>query len=110
MKNKIIIPAVVAVFAISGVSTVGSGLQAYALTPEEEQITYVATIEGQLKILEKSIAQAKDLDTAYKYVTDYESAVQESLVPLTAANRLIVQNSIKLLKQKINNLKANNAA
>ncbi|MDO4868391.1 MAG: hypothetical protein Q4A23_01915 [bacterium] len=110
MKNKIIIPAVVAVFAISGVSTVGSGLQAYALTPEEEQITYVATIEGQLKILEKSIAQAKDLDTAYKYVTDYESAVQESLIPLTAANRLIVQNSIKLLKQKINNLKANNAA
>ena len=112
MKNKIIIPTVVAVFAISGVSTVGSGLQAYALTPEEEQITYVATIEGQLKILEKSIAQAKDLDTAYKYVTDYESAsdVQESLVSLTAANRLIVQNSIKLLKQKINNLKANNMA
>ena len=110
MKNKIIIPAVVAVFAISGVSTVGSGLQAYALTPEEEQITYVATIEGQLKILEKSIAQAKDLDTAYKYVTDYESAVHESLIPLTAANRLIVQNSIKLLKQKINNLKSNNAA
>ena len=110
MKNKIIIPAVVAVFAISGVSTVGSGLQAYALTPEEEQITYVATIEGQLKILEKSIDQAKDLDAAYKYITDYESDVQESLVPLTAANRLIVQNSIKLLKQKINNLKANNAA
>ena len=64
MKNKIIIPAVVAVFAISGVSTVGSGLQAYALTPEQEEGTHMATINGYLNILEKKIAQAPDLETA----------------------------------------------
>ena len=110
MKNKIIIPAVVAVFAISGVSTVGSGLQAYALTPEQEEGTHMATINGYLNILEKKIAQAPDLETANKYVAEYESGIQYSLAGLSAPNQIAVRNSIELLKQKINNLKANNAA
>ena len=110
MKNKIIIPAVVAVFAISGVSTVGSGLQAYALTPEQEENTHMATINGYLSILEKKIAQAPDLETANKYVAEYESGIQYSLAGLSAPNQIAVRNSIELLKQKINNLKANNAA
>ena len=110
MKNKIIIPAVVAVFAISGVSTVGSGLQAYALTPEQEESTHMATINGYLNILEKKIAQAPDLETANKYVAEYESGIQYSLAGLSASNQIAVRNSIELLKQKINNLKANNAA
>ena len=110
MKNKIIIPAVVAVFAISGVSTVGSGLQAYALTPEQEEGTHMVTINGYLNILEKKIAQAPDLETANKYVAEYESGIQYSLAGLSAPNQIAVRNSIELLKQKINNLKANNAA
>ena len=110
MKNKIIIPAVVAVFAISGVSTVGSGLQAYALTPEQEEGTHMATINGYLNILEKKIAQAPDLETANKYVAEYESGIQYSLAGLSAPNQIAVRNSIEILKQKINNLKANNAA
>ena len=110
MKNKIIIPAVVAVFAISGISTVGSGLQAYALTPEQEENTHMATINGYLSILEKKIAQAPDLETANKYVAEYESGIQYSLAGLSAPNQITVRNSIEILKQKINNLRANNIA
>ena len=110
MKNKIIIPAVVAVFAISGISTVGYGHQAHALTPEQEEATHMATINGYLNILEKKIAQAPDLETANKYVAEYESGIQYSLAGLSAPNQITVRNSIELLKQKINNLKANNAA
>ena len=110
MKNKIIIPAVVAVFAISGVSTIGYGYQAHALTPEQEEATHMATINGYLSILEKKIAQAPDLETANKYIAEYESGVQYSLAGLSASNQIVVRNSIELLKQKINILKANNAA
>ena len=110
MKNKIIIPAVVAVFAVSGISTVGYGYQAHALTPEQEENTHMATINGYLSILEKKIAQAPDLETANKYVAEYESGIQYSLAGLSAPNQMNVRNSIELLKQKINNLKANNAA
>ncbi len=110
MKNKIIIPAVVAVFAISGISTVGYGHQAHALTPEQEEATHMATINGYLNILEKKIAQAPDLETANKYVAEYESGIQYSLAGLSASNQIAVRNSIELLKQKINNLKANNVA
>ena len=110
MKNKIIIPAVVAVFAVSGISTVGYGYQAHALTPEQEENTHMATINGYLSILEKKIAQAPDLETANKYVAEYESGIQYSLAGLSAPNQIAVRNSIELLKQKINNLKANNAA
>lgn len=110
MKNKIIIPAVVAVFAISGVSTIGYGYQAHALTPEKEEAIHMATINGYLSILEKKIAQAPDLETANKYIAEYESGVQYSLAGLSASNQIVVRNSIESLKQKINNLKANNAA
>ena len=110
MKNKIIIPAVVAVFAISGISTVGYGYQAHALTPEQEEATHMATINGYLNILEKKIAQAPDLEIANKYVAEYESGIQYSLAGLSAPNQITVRNSIEILKQKINNLKANNAA
>ena len=110
MKNKIIIPAVVAVFAVSGISTVGYGYRAHALTPEQEEATHMATINGYLSILEKKIAQAPDLETANKYVAEYESGIQYSLAGLSAPNQMNVRNSIELLKQKINNLKANNAA
>ena len=110
MKNKIIIPAVVAVFAISGISTVGYGHQAHALTPEQEEATHMATINGYLNILEKKIAQAPDLETANKYVAEYESGIQYSLAGLSAPNQITVRNSIESLKQKINNLRANNVA
>ena len=110
MKNKIIIPAVVAVFAISGISTVGYGHQAHALTPEQEEATHMATINGYLNILEKKIAQAPDLETANKYVAEYESGIQYSLAGLSAPNQITVRNSIEILKQKINNLRANNVA
>ena len=110
MKNKIIIPAVVAVFAVSGISTVGYGHQAHALTPEQEEATHMATINGYLSILEKKIAQAPDLETANKYIAEYKSGVRYSLAELSASNQIVVRNSIELLKQKINNLKANNAA
>ena len=110
MRNKIIIPAVVAVFAVSGISTVGYGYQAHALTPEQEEATHMATINGYLSILEKKIAQAPDLETANKYIAEYESGVRYSLAELSASNQIVVRNSIELLKQKINNLKANNAA
>ena len=110
MKNKIIIPAVVVVFAISGISTVGYGHQAHALTPEQEEATHMATINGYLNILEKKIAQAPDLETANKYVAEYESGIQYSLAGLSAPNQITVRNSIESLKQKINNLRANNVA
>ena len=110
MKNKIIIPAVVAVFAVSGISTVGYGHQAHALTPEQEEATHMATINGYLNILEKKIAQAPDLETANKYVAEYESGIQYSLAGLSAPNQITVRNSIEILKQKINNLRANNVA
>ena len=110
MKNKIIIPAVVAVFAVSGISTVGYGYQAHALTPEQEEATHMATINGYLNILEKKIAQAPDLETANKYLAEYESGIQYSLAGLSAPNQITVRNSIESLKQKINNLRANNVA
>ena len=110
MKNKIIIPAVVAVFAISVISTVGYGYQAHALTPEQEEATHMATINGYLNILEKKIAQAPDLEIANKYVAEYESGIQYSLAGLSDRNQMTVRNSIESLKQKINNLKAYNTA
>ena len=97
-------------FAISGISTVGYGHQAHALTPEQEEATHMATINGYLNILEKKIAQAPDLETANKYVAEYESGIQYSLAGLSAPNQITVRNSIEILKQKINNLRANNVA
>lgn len=45
MKNKVIISAIIAFFAVAGIAILPNGMNAHALSPEEEERMYLVTID-----------------------------------------------------------------
>lgn len=45
MKNKVIISAIIAFFAVAGIAILPNGMNAHALSPEEEERIHLVTID-----------------------------------------------------------------
>lgn len=101
MKNKVIISAVIAFFAVAGLAIVSNGANAYALSPEEEERIYLVTIDKQIAIVAANAKKANSYEEAKTIMSEYKTDLAAYLAELTDTGKNTVMDRIKLAEKEI---------
>jgi hypothetical protein len=101
MKNKVIISAIIAFFAVAGIAILPNGMNAHALSPEEEEHIYLVTIDKQIAIVTANAKKASSYEEAKTMMSEYKTNLAEYLAELTDASKNAVMDRIKLAEKEI---------
>lgn len=101
MKNKVIISAVIAFFAVAGIAILPNGMNAHALSPEEEERIYLVTIDKQIAIVTANAKKASSYKEAKTIMSEYKTDLAAYLAELTDASKNTVMDHIKLAEKEI---------
>lgn len=101
MKNKVIISAVIAFFAVAGIAILPNGMNAHALSPEEEERIYLVTIDKQIAIVTANAKKANSYEEAKTIMSEYKTDLAAYLAELTDASKNTVMDHIKLAEKEI---------
>ena len=83
MKNKVIISAIIAFFAVAGIAILPNGMNAHALSPEEEERIYLITIDKQIAIVAANAKKASSYEEAKTIMSNYKTDLAAYLAELT---------------------------
>lgn len=101
MKNKVIISAIIAFFAVAGIAILPNGMNAHALSPEEEERIYLLTIDKQIAIVTANAKKASSYEEAKTMMSEYKNDLAAYLAELTDASKNAVMDRIKLAEKEI---------
>lgn len=101
MKNKVIISAVIAFFAVAGLAILPNGMNAHALSPEEEERIYLVTIDKQIAIVAANAKKANSYEEAKTMMSEYKTDLAAYLAELTDASKNTIMDHIKLAEKEI---------
>lgn len=101
MKNKVIISAIIAFFAVAGIAILPNGMNAHALSPEEEERMYLVTIDKQIAIVTASAKKASSYEKAKTIISEYKTDLAAYLAELTDASKNTIMDHIKLAEKEI---------
>lgn len=101
MKNKVIISAIIAFFAVAGIAILPNGMNAHALSPEEEERMYLVTIDKQIAIVTASAKKASSYEKAKTIISEYKTDLAVYLAELTDASKNTIMDHIKLAEKEI---------
>lgn len=101
MKNKVIISAIIAFFAVAGIAILPNGMNAHALSPEEEERIYLVTIDKQIAIVTANAKKASSYEEAKTMMSEYKNDLAVYLAELTDASKNAVMDRIKLAEKEI---------
>ncbi len=101
MKNKVIISAIIAFFAVAGIAILPNGMNAHALSPEEEERIYLVTIDKQIAIVAANAKKASSYKEAKTMMSEYKTDLAAYLAELTDASKNTVMDRIKLAEKEI---------
>lgn len=101
MKNKVIISAIIAFFAVAGIAILPNGMNAHALSPEEEERMYLVTIDKQIAIVTTSAKKASSYEKAKTIISEYKTDLAAYLAELTDASKNTIMDHIKLAEKEI---------
>lgn len=101
MKNKVIISAIIAFFAVAGIAILSNGMNAHALSPEEEERIHLVTIDKQIAIVTANAKKASSYEEAKTMMSEYKTNLAEYLAELTDASKNTIIDRIKLAEKEI---------
>lgn len=101
MKNKVIISAIIAFFAVAGIAILPNGMNAHALSPEEEERIHLVTIDKQIAIVTANAKKASSYEEAKTMMSEYKTNLAEYLAELTDASKNTIMDRIKLAEKEI---------
>lgn len=101
MKNKVIISAIIAFFAVAGIAILPNGMNAHALSPEEEERIYLITIDKQIAIVAANAKKASSYEEAKTIMSNYKTDLAAYLAELTDTGKNTVMDHIKLAEKEI---------
>ena len=101
MKNKVIISAIIAFFAVAGIAILPNGMNAHALSPEEEERIYLVTIDKQIAIVTANAKKASSYEEAKTMMSEYKTDLAAYLAELTDTSKNTVMDHIKLAEKEI---------
>ena len=101
MKNKVIISAIIAFFAVAGIAILSNGMNAHALSPEEEERMHLVTINKQIAIVTANAKKASSYEKAKTIISEYKTNLAEYLAELTDASKNTIMDRIKLAEKEI---------
>ena len=101
MKNKVIISAIIAFFAVAGIAILPNGMNAHALSPEEEERIHLVTIDKQIAIVTANAKKASSYEEAKTMMSEYKTNLAEYLAELTDASKNTIIDRIKLAEKEI---------
>lgn len=101
MKNKVIISAIIAFFAVAGIAILSNGMNAHALSPEEEERIYLVTIDKQIAIVTANAKKASSYEEAKTMMSEYKTDLAAYLAELTDTSKNTVMDRIKLAEKEI---------
>ena len=101
MKNKVIISAVIAFFAVAGLAILPNGMNAHALSPEEEERIYLVTIDKQIAIVAANAKKTNSYEEAKTIMSEYKTDLAAYLAELTDTGKNTVMDRIKLAEKEI---------
>lgn len=101
MKNKVIISAIIAFFAVAGIAILSNGMNAHALSPEEEERIHLVTIDKQIAIVTANAKKASSYEEAKTMMSEYKTNLAEYLAELTDASKNTIMDRIKLAEKEI---------
>ncbi|MBF1015700.1 MAG: hypothetical protein HXK96_02645 [Candidatus Nanogingivalaceae bacterium] len=101
MKNKVIISAIIAFFAVAGIAILPNGMNAHALSPEEEERIYLVTIDKQIAIVAANAKKANSYEEAKTIMSEYKTDLAAYLAELTDTGKNTVMDRIKLAEKEI---------
>lgn len=101
MKNKVIISAIIAFFAVAGIAILPNGMNAHALSPEEEEHIYLVTIDKQIAIVAANAKKANSYEEAKTIMSEYKTDLAAYLAELTDTSKNTIMDHIKLAEKEI---------
>lgn len=101
MKNKVIISAIIAFFAVAGIAILPNGMNAHALSPEEEERIYLVTIDKQIAIVAANAKKANSYEEAKTIMSEYKTDLAAYLAELTDTGKNTIMDHIKLAEKEI---------
>lgn len=101
MKNKVIISAIIAFFAVAGIAILPNGMNAHALSPEEEERIYLVTIDKQIAIVAANAKKANSYEEAKTIMSEYKTNIAAYLIELTDTSKNTIMDHIKLAEKEI---------
>lgn len=101
MKNKVIISAIIAFFAVAGLAILPNGMNAHALSPEEEERIYLVTIDKQIAIVAANAKKANSYEKAKTIMSEYKTDLAAYLAELTDTGKNTIMDHIKLAEKEI---------
>lgn len=101
MKNKVIISAIITFFAVAGIAILPNGMNAHALSPEEEERIYLVTIDKQIAIVAANAKKANSYEEAKTIMSEYKTDLAAYLAELTDTSKNTIMDHIKLAEKEI---------